>query len=229
MKHGRRRKPDRGDNQSRTTPLLPGTATPASDALPAVRIHRPARSVTQSGPGRRRWVLVFEPTGRRPIDPLMGWTGSDDTLAQVRLEFRNLQEAIDFAEKQGWRYEVEEPPARRSRPKNYAEQLERDLVGPSQRLRAHEGLVRVAERGASGQPESAIGRPRSGAGNPPPDAVEHARLESFPAGVTVGQGFERPRGSTPRKRRNWVVSSTRVVTACHGWLTALLERRDHQC
>ena len=44
--------------------------------------------------------------------PLMGWTGTDDTLAQARLEFRNLQGAIDFAEKQGWRYEVAEPPAR---------------------------------------------------------------------------------------------------------------------
>ena len=206
MKDGRRGKPGRGDNQSRATPLLPGTGIPASDALPAVRIHRPARSVTQSGPGRRRWVLEFEATGRRPIDPLMGWTGTDDTLAQIRLEFRNLQGAIDFAEKQGWRYEVEEPPARRYRPKNYAEQLERDLVGPSQRLRSRKGVVPVADRGASGRSESAVGRPRPGTENPPPDPVEEARLESFSAAVTVGQGSERARDSTPRKRRKSVVS-----------------------
>ena len=206
MKDGRRGKPGRGDNQSRATPLLPGTGIPASDALPAVRIRRPARSVTQSGPGRRRWVLEFEPTGRRPIDPLMGWTGTDDTLAQARLEFRNLQGAIDFAEKQGWRYEVAEPPARRYRPKNYAEQLERDIVGPSQRLRSRKGVVPVADRGASGRPESAIGRPRPGAETPPPDPVEEARAESFSAAVTVGQGSERPRDSTPRKRRKSVVS-----------------------
>ena len=206
MKDGRRGKPGREDNQSRATPLLPGTGIPASDALPVVRIHRPARSVTQSGPGRRRWVLEFEPTGRRPIDPLMGWTGTDDTLAQIRLEFRNLQGAIDFAEKQGWRYEVEEPPARRYRPKNYAEQLERDLVGPSQRLHSRKGVVPVADRGASGRPESAVGRPRPGTETPPPDPVEEARPELFAAAVTVGQGSERPRDSTPRKRRKSVGS-----------------------
>jgi hypothetical protein len=136
----------------------------------------------------------------------MGWTGTDDTLGQVRLEFRNLQGAIDFAEKQGWRYEVVEPPARRYRPKNYAEQLERDLVGPSQRLRSRKEVVPVADRGASGPPEGAMGRPPPGTGTRPPDAVEEARPQSFPTGVTLGEGSERRRGSTPRKRRKSVVS-----------------------
>ena len=197
MKDGRRGKPGRGDNQSRATPLLPGTGIPASDALPAVRIRRPARSVTQSGPGRRRWVLEFEPTGRRPIDPLMGWTGTDDTLAQARLEFRNLQGAIDFAEKQGWRYEVAEPPARRYRPKNYAEQLERDIVGPSQRLRSRKGVVPVADRGASGRPESAIGRPRPGARLLRRIRSKRPGRNRSSAAVTVGQG---PNGREIRRR-----------------------------
>lgn len=182
MDDGDRGKPGRGDNRSRATPLLPGTGMPAPGVLPAARIRRPARPVTQSSPGRRRWVLEFEPAGRRSIDPLTGWTGGDDTLAQVRLEFRDLQGAIAFAEEQGWRYGVETPPARRFRPKNYAEQLARDLAGPSRRPRPPKGGVATVDRGANDRPDGADGRPRSRAGSPAPDAVEEAGLGTFPAG-----------------------------------------------
>lgn len=199
MSDGHRGTLPRGNNQSRATPLLPGAGTPAPDVLPAARIRRPARSVAQSGPGRRRWVLEFEPAGRRPTDPLMGWTGSDDTLAQVRLEFRGLQGAVEFAEKQGWRYEVEEPPARRFRPKNYADQLLRDLAGPPRKPRPPKDSVPSVDPGAGG---------RTGAATPPPDAVEEAGLDSFPAsdppswsGVAVGQVSDRSRNPAPRKRR----------------------------
>jgi hypothetical protein len=52
------------------------------------RIYQPARTATQSGNARsQHWVLEYAPASRREVDPLMGWTSSDDTQSQVRLTF----------------------------------------------------------------------------------------------------------------------------------------------
>lgn len=72
-------------------------------------IHCPAPSVMQGG--RRRvaeWVLEFEPRARPFIEPLMGWTGSTDTLLQVRLRFPTREAAIAYADRQRVPYEVHE-------------------------------------------------------------------------------------------------------------------------
>ncbi len=66
------------------------------------RIHQPARSAMTSGAGgTRRWVLEFAPEGVRELDPLMGWTGSSDTRAQVRLSFASREEAEAYARARG--------------------------------------------------------------------------------------------------------------------------------
>lgn len=39
----------------------------------------------------------------------MGWTGSTDTLTQVRLRFPTREAAIGYAERQGLPYKVREP------------------------------------------------------------------------------------------------------------------------
>jgi hypothetical protein len=73
------------------------------------RIYRPSRTATQSGIGTAKfWVLEFEPTEPRRIDPLMGWTGSGDMTRQVRLNFATKAEAIAYAEKNGLSCLVEE-------------------------------------------------------------------------------------------------------------------------
>ena len=44
------------------------------------RIYRPAKTAMQSGTAKTKaWVLEFAPESAREIDPLMGWTSSDDT------------------------------------------------------------------------------------------------------------------------------------------------------
>ena len=49
------------------------------------RIYQPARTAMQSGTAKtHQWVLEFAPAEAREVDPLMGWTGSGDTQAQVR-------------------------------------------------------------------------------------------------------------------------------------------------
>lgn len=82
-----------------------------SDAV--ARIYRPSRAATTSGKARtKRWCLRFEPRSAPFIEPLMGHTGSADTLTQVELTFPTLEAAIRYAKRQGLRYSVQ--PASRS-------------------------------------------------------------------------------------------------------------------
>ena len=68
-------------------------------------IYKPARSAMTSGKARTRdWKLRFEPRSRPLIEPLMGWTGCDDTLSQVELTFPSAAAAIAYARRQGLRY-----------------------------------------------------------------------------------------------------------------------------
>ena len=94
-----------------------------------VRIYKPAKTAMQSGQrNTHEWLIQPEPAPK-VIDPLMGWTGSRDTLQQVRLAFDTLEEAKAYAEKQGWRYTVEAPHARHVRPKAYADNFAYTRVG----------------------------------------------------------------------------------------------------
>ena len=58
--------------------------------------------------------------GHRWENPLMGWQSSGDMMQGTRLEFRTKQDAIAFAEKQGYEYFVQEPKQRAFAPKAYA-------------------------------------------------------------------------------------------------------------
>lgn len=73
-------------------------------------IHCPGASVMQAGRrGAAEWVLEFEPRARPCIEPLMGWTGGSDPLAQLRLRFPDRDAAVAYARRQGLPYEVREP------------------------------------------------------------------------------------------------------------------------
>jgi hypothetical protein len=86
------------------------------------RIYQPPKSAMQSGrAGSDEWVLEFEPASPRRPDPLMGWIGSADTQAQVRLSFQTREEAVAYADKNGIAYDLELPQPRRIKPKAYAD------------------------------------------------------------------------------------------------------------
>ena len=88
----------------------------------AVRIYKPAKTAMQSGEGRTRdWVLEFDPSTPRQIDPLMGWTSSSDTRQQVKLAFETKEEAIQYATRNGYAYTVIEPTPRKPLRKAYAD------------------------------------------------------------------------------------------------------------
>ncbi|MEE9427879.1 MAG: ETC complex I subunit [Paracoccaceae bacterium] len=88
------------------------------------RIFKPARTAMSSGTANSRsWVLEYFPTSRRQLDPLMGWTSSDDTQTQVRMSFDTKQDALDYAKENGITADVVEPKSRKQniRPGGYAD------------------------------------------------------------------------------------------------------------
>ena len=94
-----------------------------------VRIFKPAKTAMQSGVGKTtEWLLESEPMPKI-LDPLMGWTGSRDTMQQVQLWFPTLEEAKAHAEKNGWQHTVEMPHGRAVRPKAYADNFAYNRVG----------------------------------------------------------------------------------------------------
>lgn len=95
------------------------------------RIYKPSRNAMQSGTSKLRhhWMLDFEPASARQIDPLMGWTSSDDTQKQVRLTFETKEEAIAYAEREGLPYQVFEPKEPKKRRMSYADNFRWGRIG----------------------------------------------------------------------------------------------------
>ena len=74
------------------------------------RIYSPAKTAMQSGKGKTGvWLLEYEPSEPRRIDPLMGYSTSGDMRAQIRLRFDTKEAAIAYAQKHGIAYRVSEP------------------------------------------------------------------------------------------------------------------------
>jgi ETC complex I subunit conserved region len=85
-------------------PLTPSVFPEGAIAI----IYKPARSAMTSGKaGTRQWKLRFEPRSSQYIEPLMGWTGSDDTLSQVELTFPSVEAAVAYARRQGLHFMVQ--------------------------------------------------------------------------------------------------------------------------
>lgn len=99
--------------------------------MPEVRIYRPAKNAMQSGRANSRyWMVEFSPADRKEPDPLMGWNGSRDTRAQVRMRFDTMEEAVAFAKRSGYSYTLtEDRLAKVPVPKNYADNFKFDRVG----------------------------------------------------------------------------------------------------
>ncbi|KAJ2959923.1 hypothetical protein NQZ79_g4676 [Umbelopsis isabellina] len=89
-----------------------------------VRIYRPAKTATQSGKqGAKLWKIDFDilPDGARWENPLMGWASSSDYQQALTMKFGYKEDAIAFAEKQGWNYYVQEPKEIKFVKKSYAD------------------------------------------------------------------------------------------------------------
>ncbi len=71
------------------------------------RIYRPAKTAMQSGVANtRKWVVEFDLSEPRTVEPLMGWTSSGDTRQQLKLRFDSEAEAVAYCERNGIAYQL---------------------------------------------------------------------------------------------------------------------------
>jgi ETC complex I subunit conserved region len=155
-------------------------------------IYRPARSAMTSGTGNsRNWKLRFERRSPPFVEPLMGWTGGDDTLAQVEMTFPSAQAAIAYAHRQGLKFVLQGPADRQ------ASTLKLDAQG----------------RGTAGSPEPGAFQTTA--------AENLADHDHAPANVTSRYGHPReilrdPNLSVEQKRnllRQWALDAYRTEVA----------------
>ncbi|CAN9513000.1 unnamed protein product [Ophioblennius macclurei] len=84
-----------------------------------VHIFVPAKTAMQSGANStKKWKMDFD-TRERWENPLMGWASTADPLSNMVLSFSSKEDAIAFAEKNGWSYDVTEKRSAKPRVKSY--------------------------------------------------------------------------------------------------------------
>ncbi|KAJ6029260.1 uncharacterized protein N7446_011394 [Penicillium canescens] len=128
---------DHGTSQFSPVPKRVMDGSEPGDSLPAavlsgaptdlqartVRIYRPTKAATQSGTWHQHhWRMDWDilQRGHRWENPLMGWQSSADGMQGTNIKFKSKEDAIAFAQKQGYEYFVQEPNERRFVPKAYA-------------------------------------------------------------------------------------------------------------
>ena len=90
------------------------------------KIYKPTRTAMQSGArNTKNWLLEFD-TLNTGINPLMGWETSQDTMSEIKLEFSNKEQAINYAKKNNIDYYVLEPQRSEIIKKSYAENFLKD-------------------------------------------------------------------------------------------------------
>ncbi|RDL39986.1 Uncharacterized protein BP5553_04326 [Venustampulla echinocandica] len=118
--------PKRVLNGSEEGDVLPAavlSGAPVELEARTVRIYQPSKPATQSGDWhtkywRMDWDILSK--GHRWENPLMGWQSSGDFMQGTNITFNSKEDAIRFAEKQGYEYFVQEPTERKRTPKAYA-------------------------------------------------------------------------------------------------------------
>lgn len=86
-------------------------------------IYRQAKSAMQSGKlNCKKWLIKpIEEKTSRSMDNIMRWVSCDNTQSQLQLEFSNKDDAVEYATKNNFEYEIVEPREVKIKPKSYAE------------------------------------------------------------------------------------------------------------
>ena len=79
---------------------------PAEHANRTVTIAPRQHKTVQSAEKISHQYMITWDNQERWMNPLMGWTSSADPMSNVRLPFDSKEDAIAFAERNGWKYKV---------------------------------------------------------------------------------------------------------------------------
>jgi hypothetical protein len=86
-----------------------------------VRISKPTKSAMQSADGDDSWLLEFVTDSNSKFkEKLMGRTSSSDMSNEIKIRFSTLEEAVTFAEKKSYPYEIIKQKKPKIPKKNYA-------------------------------------------------------------------------------------------------------------
>ena len=79
---------------------------PEEQRMRTVKIWQKAKTAMSSGTAKiHRWHITWGPP-KTSLNGLMGWTGGDDPMAAMDMEFDTQEAAIRFAKKMGWKYDL---------------------------------------------------------------------------------------------------------------------------
>lgn len=82
---------------------------PAEHANRKVLIsQRQNKTLQSSDCFSHQWRITWQNSDRWS-NPLMGWTSTNDPMSNVQLDFDTLEEAVEFAKRNGWKYETTKP------------------------------------------------------------------------------------------------------------------------
>jgi len=85
------------------------------------KIYKPTKTAMQSGSRKtKNWLLEFD-TLNTGINPLMGWETSNDTMSEIKLQFKTKEEAINYAKKNEIEFYIIEPQKRKIIKKSYTD------------------------------------------------------------------------------------------------------------
>jgi len=85
------------------------------------KIYKPTKTAMQSGSRKtKNWLLEFD-TLNTGINPLMGWETSNDTMSEIKLQFKTKEEAINYAKKNEIEFYIIEPQKRKMIKKSYTD------------------------------------------------------------------------------------------------------------
>ena len=75
----------------------------------------------QAGLQKNKKWIIESVSREKYIDPLTGWTGSNDTTQQIDLKFDTKEDAVAFAQKNNINYEIQEYHSKIVKPNSYAD------------------------------------------------------------------------------------------------------------
>jgi hypothetical protein len=93
------------------------------------RLYKPSKTSMQSGKAKTKlWLLEFFSPPIFFKDEMTGWTGSTNTLTQTKLQFKTVDEALQYAQYHKIELCVDEPKQPVLVPKTYSNNFRFDRI-----------------------------------------------------------------------------------------------------